>query len=353
MPASRPGPSTRGDELHSLRPDSPVRPSPAQVRRAEQAAGTPGARGVLPPPAGAGNVCRSGGVVSGRSRAGPVHSWLHFKSTFRNAPARAGAQQGQPPLPDGRARSAAGAGRSCGPGGGGPRGCRKRPPGPGAPGREPAPRRAGRAGTWPPAPAFSGRPARRVAPRGKRSGRCFSETGREGGGPGSWVRVGPCQLGRIRLLRPSRGCVRGGGRGGERGEGAGARPAEGPPRSRSEPAARPPRGAPLRRGDFPGAPSFFPPRGTATSRRAGLRGALSAAGAPATLRPPQVRKLAALTRAARGAPPEATCRVWLWPLQLRTPHTPPSSPAGSLECPSWARNLFRPKPARPWGMQMP
>ncbi|XP_032948544.1 skin secretory protein xP2-like [Rhinolophus ferrumequinum] len=51
VPASRPGPSTRGHELHSLRPDSPVRPSPARVRGAEQAAGTLGARGVLPPPA--------------------------------------------------------------------------------------------------------------------------------------------------------------------------------------------------------------------------------------------------------------------------------------------------------------
>lgn len=100
------------------------------------------------------------------------------------------------------------------------------------------------------------RPDRPAAPRGRR------RAGAPGGGEGarrpeSWVRVGPGRPGRIGRSAGRRLRAR-------RGEGAGARPAEGPPRSRPQPAARPPPGAPLGLADLPGEPSPLPPRVTAT-----------------------------------------------------------------------------------------
>lgn len=249
-----------------------------------------GARGVLPPPAGAGNVRRSGGVASGRSRAGPVHSWLHFRSTFRNPPARVGVRHGQPRLPDQRVRSAAGAGRSCGRGGGDPRGCRKRPPG-----TEPTARRASRAGTWLWAPAFSGPPASRVAPRGagmaaasrRQGGKAADQgPGCESGlsaGAGPAAPPGP----RLRARQREGWGARGGGWSASR-RGAAALP------FRAGCAATAGRAPQSRR---PPGRAKFPPS-TCNRHLRGLRGALRAGGprrthaaAPATLRPRQVRKL--------------------------------------------------------------
>ena len=55
-------------------------------------AGVLGARGG--PPAGRPVPGMSAGAKKsprGGAAAGPAHSWMHFKSTFRNTPARAGA----------------------------------------------------------------------------------------------------------------------------------------------------------------------------------------------------------------------------------------------------------------------
>lgn len=167
----------------------------------------------------------------------------------------------------------------------------------GAPGKEPAPRRAVRLGR-----GRGRRPSRDVRPPSRssrrREGRRFSELGRPSGGPGPGCGSGPVCLGGsgLRAGRRLRARRRAGG---ELGEGAGARPAEGPPRSRSEPAARPLPGAPHGPGDLPAAK--FPP--STRNRLLGARG--PAPGSPrhrSAGRTPQERKL--------HSPPPGLASAW-------------------------------------------
>lgn len=176
-------------------PTGPGRPSPApaQAGPRERAGARPPARGPRAlraaggarggPPAGLLVPGTSAGAKKsprGGAAAGPARSWMHFKSTFRNTPARAGAQERAALLTwwasslpaagaggSGRAPRGAAAGSCVG-----PRGCSRR-------GREGARASVGpwlrssarpsRAGTWPRA---GGRPSRDVlagpvAPRGR------------------------------------------------------------------------------------------------------------------------------------------------------------------------------------------
>lgn len=87
-PPSRPG-GAPGASSSTARARPPRAPLTCPGRQGSASGRTRGAG--RPASAGRGrNVCGSRGVAAGRSRAGPARSWLHFKSTFRNA-ARAGA----------------------------------------------------------------------------------------------------------------------------------------------------------------------------------------------------------------------------------------------------------------------
>lgn len=278
-----PAPGPDGTEGGGARPGHPLRPSPARPRGQRARA-----RGVLRRPPEPGTS--AGAAESPRGGAAPpARPWLPFKPTFRNA-RRAGAGAGRlpylagEPLPGrgrtSRAREAEAleaAGMAARPGA-----------------REGA-RPRGSAG-------LLARPDRPAAPRGRR--RAEAPGGGEGARrPESWVRVGPARPGRIGRSAGRRLRAR-------RGEGAGARPAEGPPRSRPQPAARPPPGAPLGLADLPGEPSPLPPRVTATPC-ARARAQPSAPRAPRARTPLPGARWAASPAGARGAcAPSSPSPAW-------------------------------------------
>lgn len=97
-PAPRPGPHLPGvggwqrEELGEVPPASVLLALRSAGGRA--AVGVRGARGG--PPAGRPGPGMSAGAKEsprGGAAAGPTHTWMHFKSTFRNTPARAGAEE--------------------------------------------------------------------------------------------------------------------------------------------------------------------------------------------------------------------------------------------------------------------
>lgn len=221
-----PGPGTRDSEVYSPRSDRPrcvphlpwprqskrprERPACSRTRGAEICWGARGSRRVgragrsSRRSAGAGNVCRSKEVASGRSRGWPCSLLDAFQINFQKH-ARPSWSLGTGSLPylmgelAPRGRSgmkrpdAAG---SFGRGRGRPSKLQpeRPPPAPARPGGSPSERRPLAPLLGAPGPgrdvAAGGRPSRdvlpaRVAPQGEGRARCYSKASREGRGPGS------------------------------------------------------------------------------------------------------------------------------------------------------------------------
>lgn len=289
------GPGTRDHDLHGPRPDDPGRPHLPQPRwrssGPHSGTGRPPAARRCPVPGAS-----AGAEESPRGGAAPPRALLAaFQINF----------QKRPPEPQPRAAASLTASLTCraSP----PRGRsgtssareaealeaagsrRRAREGARSPARGPA-------GTWPRAAAFSGRPPAQSLLEAK-GGPALLGDGEAKRRPGSWVRVGPSLPGRIRPPGRRRA-------GGKLGEGAGARPAEGPPRSRSEPAARPLPGAPHGPGDLPAAK--FPP--STRNRLLGARG--PAPGSPShRVRGPNGAAMRKLHSPHPGLGVEATCSV--------------------------------------------